>query len=105
MIEFLKENEFDELVLGNDRLVIVQFCTHWNASCYLQEGVLLNIKKEYQDKIKLYRVDIDENQKLCKKLGIIQTHQLLFFYKKKRKVSLTGLISYSELIKILKSII
>ena len=105
MIEILRENEFDELVLGSDKLVIVQFCTLWNASCYLQEGVLLHIKEEYQDLVKLYRVNIEENKKLCKKLGITQSHQLSLFLDKKRISSLTGLISYNELKDILNSIL
>ena len=105
MIDLLKENEFDKLVIRSDRLVIIQFCTLWCGNCPLQETVLFHVMEENKDQIRLYRVIIEENQKLCNKLGITDAQQLLFFSKSKSEKKVTGLVSYNEIKDIINQIL
>ncbi len=70
---------FTEHVLQDDKLVIVDFWAPWCAPCHLIAPVLEELAKEKAGKVKVAKVNVDENQQLAGQYQIMSIPTLLFF--------------------------
>jgi len=57
-------------LLHDDKLVLVDFYADWCIPCKKMEPHLQKIAHEMPDKVKLVRINADENKTLCQALGI-----------------------------------
>ncbi len=77
-LEFTDEN-FQSEVLESDIPVLVDFWAEWCAPCIMLAPIIEEIGNEYNDKIKVGRLDVDSNQSTAVKYGIRSIPSLLFF--------------------------
>ncbi len=61
---------FDQEVLNADVPVMVDFWAPWCGPCRMIAPVVEEIAKEYQGKLKVVKVNTDENQQVAVKYGI-----------------------------------
>ena len=61
--------QFDAL-LQSDKIMLVDFYAEWCEPCKKIKPYLDEIAKEMPDKVKLIRIDVDENQELAKAMKI-----------------------------------
>ena len=73
------ETNFKEEVLNSIILVVVDFWAEWCMPCKMIEPIVLELEKEYQGKIKIVRLNVDENQNLAAEYGIMSIPTLGFF--------------------------
>ncbi len=78
MTENVNDDGFDDLVKSNP-LVIVDFWAEWCGPCHMVSPVLEQIEKEMEGKIKVAKMNIDENKKTPVKFGIMSIPTLLVF--------------------------
>ena len=83
------ENTFDELVLNSDKSVIVDFWAEWCGPCRAVAPVLDQIAAE-RDDIVLVKVDIDEEQGLAQRYGVMSIPTLILFKDGAPAASLIG---------------
>lgn len=89
-----KEEEFDELI-KND-LVLVDFYATWCGPCQMLSPVLEELEKENKD-VTIIKVDVDKNESLARKHGIMSI-PALEVYKKGNLISKqVGYLSKDEL--------
>ncbi len=88
MIEHIDERNFYDIIKHND-VVLVDFTSKYCAPCKLQERELVNIDRQFGNKIKIISVEISRSPKLASKFGIVATPTLMFF-KKGKKVRFTS---------------
>ncbi len=69
-LEF-NDNNFKEEVLNSDKPVLVDFWAAWCGPCKLLGPTIEELHKEMGDKVKIGKVNVDENQALAAAYGIM----------------------------------
>ena len=71
--------DFESEVLKSDKLVIVDFWAEWCGPCKMIAPLLDEVAKEMPDKVKIVKVNVDQEQQLAQQYGIYNIPTLLFF--------------------------
>ena len=104
--EFLKKvNDFEshpgELKYEGDKPCIVDFYTDWCSYCIALSPLLDEIAKEYDGKIYVYKVDVDQEEALESEYRIRTIPTVLFIPMQGEPVRRQGGIGKAELKKII----
>ena len=75
----LTDANFSEQVLKSATPVLVDFWAEWCGPCKMIAPVLDELAGEYDGKVKIGKVNIDEHQQLAINYGINSIPTLLFF--------------------------
>jgi len=75
----LADKTWDNEVLNSDLPVIVDFWAEWCAPCFMIAPLVEQIGEEYEGKIKVGRLNVDENQVTAGKYQVMAIPTLLFF--------------------------
>lgn len=86
----LTDANFEEEVIKSDLPVLVDFFATWCGPCKMMAPVLEDLAKEYAGKIKIGKLDVDQNQNTSSQYGIMSIPSLLFFKAGKVVSSLVG---------------
>ena len=73
------ETSFEQEVLQSDKPVIVDFWAEWCGPCHAVAPVLAKIAEERKDELKLVKVNIDEEQGLSIKYGVMSIPTMILF--------------------------
>ncbi|MBW2064463.1 MAG: thioredoxin [Deltaproteobacteria bacterium] len=93
----VSDDEFEEEVLRAEGLVLVDFWANWCGPCHQMAPILESFAKANAGKVKVVKVDSDENPKSCEEYGIKSIPTLIFF-KNGRPVDVNvGVISDANL--------
>ena len=65
------ENNFKEEVLNSDKPVLVDFWAVWCGPCKLLGPTIDELHKELEGKVKVGKVNVDENQNLAAQFGVM----------------------------------
>ncbi len=97
MIEPLDEKNF-KLIINNHDLAIVDFWAEWCAPCKAISPILDEFEKKAGDKMKLFKLNVDQNPSIVSEYGVESIPTLLVFKKGRPVNSLAvGLTSKQEL--------
>lgn len=72
----ITENNFEEEVLNSDKTVLLDFYADWCGPCKMQSPIIDQIAEEKQD-VKVGKINVDENQNLAGKYGVMSIPTLL----------------------------
>ncbi|MCM8783005.1 MAG: thioredoxin [Candidatus Omnitrophica bacterium] len=99
----LTEQNFKTEVLESDLPVLVDFWAPWCGPCRVIAPIVEEIAKEYKDKIKVGKLNVDDYPQVASYYGIMSIPTLLIFKDGKIIDSLLGVVSKQEIILRLKS--
>lgn len=92
--------EFKQLVTAGVP-VLVDFYAPWCAPCRKMSPMLEELKKEYEGKMILVKINIDEHRKLAEELGVTEIPVLSVYKNGQETNRKNGLQSKEDLLKIL----
>ena len=75
----LTDKNFQNEVMQSDKPVLVDFWAVWCGPCKMIAPIVEEIAVEYADKIKVRKVNVDEQQSLALEYGIVSIPTLLVF--------------------------
>ena len=78
-IVHLTEQNFDEALIANEGLVMVDFWAEWCGPCRAIAPVLEELAAAPEGRVTLMKVNIDENPGLAARYGIRSIPTILFF--------------------------
>jgi thioredoxin 1 len=70
---------FDDEVLKGDKPVLVDFWAVWCGPCRVQDPILEEMAPELGDKVKIGKLNVDENPRVTQKYGIMSIPTLMVF--------------------------
>jgi thioredoxin 1 len=73
------ETTFEQEVLQSEKPVIVDFWAEWCGPCHAVSPVLEKIAEERKDEVKLVKVNIDEEQGLSMRYGVMSIPTMILF--------------------------
>ncbi len=98
-IPALDDTNFESTVKSAGTPVIVDFGATWCGPCKALAPIVEGIAKDYQGKVAVYAVDIDEAAETAKKYGIRSVPTLILFKGGVKTDQLTGLTSKDKIVK------
>jgi len=93
----LSESNFDEQVLKSPVPVLVDFWAEWCGPCRMIAPLLEELATEYDGKIKIGKVNVDDNQQLAGDYRVSAIPTLLVFMKGDVQETIVGLKSKRDL--------
>lgn len=71
--------DFQKEVLESSQPVIVDFWAPWCQPCKIVSPIIEELAKEYEGKVKVGKLNVDENPQNASKYGIMSIPSILFF--------------------------
>ena len=101
----ITDENFEELVIKSDKLVIVDFWAEWCGPCKAIAPILDEICDQFGDKVVIGKVNVDEVKQTPVKYGIRSIPSILLFNKGDVVEQRVGAVSKDELAGMLDKII
>ena len=79
MSDAVTEATFDEQVIQSEKAVLVDFWAEWCGPCHAVAPVLDRIVEEHADELRLVKVNIDEEQALASRYGVMSIPTMILF--------------------------
>jgi thioredoxin 1 len=96
-IEFTDQN-FDQEVLKNSQIVLVDFWAPWCGPCQTMGPIIDELAKEIGDKAKIGKCNVDENGETASKFAIMSIPSIKIFKEGKIVKEFTG-VQNKEILK------
>ncbi|MCC4116758.1 thioredoxin TrxA [Aromatoleum toluclasticum] len=96
-IHYVTDGNFQAEVLQAQTPVLVDYWAEWCGPCKMIAPILDDIAKEYAGKLKVAKLNIDENQETPAKFGIRGIPTLMLFKGGNVEATKVGALSKSQL--------
>lgn len=75
----LTDANFDEEVMKSSTPVLVDFWAVWCGPCRMQDPILEEVAKELEGKVKIGKLNVDENPNTAAQYGVMSIPTLILF--------------------------
>jgi len=93
----LTENNFQKEVLESGLPVLVDFWATWCGPCKMIAPVIEELAKEYKGKLKIGKLNVEENPNTATNYGIMSIPTLIFFKNGRVVEQVVGALNKAEL--------
>ncbi len=89
--------DFDQEVLASDKPVFVDFYADWCGPCKMMAPVVEKLAEKYDGRVKVGKCNIDEENALASKYGIMSIPTMMIFAGGEIKETIVGAVPQKEL--------
>jgi len=97
----VSDQEFDDSILQSDKPALIDFWAEWCQPCKMLAPTVEELAGEYEGKIVVGKVNVDDNPQTATKYGIRGIPTLLFFKDGHVVQQLVGVKSKAEIKKVI----
>ena len=101
----INKNNFHEEVLNSDKPVLLDFWAPWCGPCRAVGPIVDEISKDYADRLRVFKMNVDENSITPAKYGIRAIPTLIIFKNGQVAAQHTGSMPKEEICKILETVL
>jgi thioredoxin 1 len=102
-IQRVTDETFEPEVLKSETPVLVDYWAEWCGPCKSIAPILDEVAKEYEGRLKIAKINVDENQQTPAKFGIRGIPTLMLFKNGNVEATRVGALSKSQLTAFLDS--
>ena len=102
MVKVSKDN-FQKEVLESDTVVVADFWASWCMPCKMMEPVLEKLGEDHAGKVKIAKINVDEEPELSSQFNIVSIPSLLIFKGGEQVSMQVGVVSKQALESLLES--
>jgi thioredoxin 1 len=96
-IKHISDTSFEQDVLKADTPVLVDFWAEWCGPCKMIAPILDEVARDYEGRLKVAKINVDENQAVPSKFGIRGIPTLILFKNGSQVATKVGALSKSQL--------
>ena len=96
-IVHISDESFEEEVLQSERPVLIDYWAEWCGPCKMIAPVLEEIATEFSDRLKVVKLNIDDNPQTPPKYGIRGIPTLMVFKNGQVEATKVGAVSKAQL--------
>jgi thioredoxin 1 len=97
LIKHISDTTFEADVLKSSQPVLVDYWAEWCGPCKMIAPILEDVAREYSGKLKIAKLNIDENQETPPKYGIRGIPTLMLFKNGNVEATKVGALSKTQL--------
>lgn len=94
-MEIITEKNFEEKTKSG--LVLIDFFATWCGPCRMMSPILEEVGENLDGKVSIYKVDVDDDENLARKFGILSIPTLIIFKDGKQVDKKVGYIQADDL--------
>ena len=98
----VNQDNFEEKVLRSEKPVLLDFYSDTCIPCKRMAGLLGDIEEEYEDKIHVYKVNVNYDGELAEQYQVMSAPTLIFLVNGEVKGRLTGMAEKQEIVSLLE---
>ncbi len=102
-ISTLTDSSFDEEIQGATEPVLVDFWAEWCGPCRLVAPVLEEIASEHRGKLRVAKVNVDENLDVTRRFAVMSIPTLILFKEGEPQLRLIGAKGKGQLLQELQA--
>ena len=101
----ISDDNFESEVLKSEKPVLIDFWATWCGPCRTIAPIVEEIASEYNGKVKVGKLDVDNNQQTAIKYGVRSIPTLLVFKNGEVKETIIGAVPKGQIVQKLNSVI
>lgn len=94
-VTYVQDNEFDQLI-KDEPMVVVDFTATWCGPCKKVSPMMDQLAADYDGRVKVTKVDVDQNKSVAKQFGIRSIPAVLVFKSGELVETLVGMNPYEK---------
>lgn len=98
----ISEENFEKEVMNEEKTVILDFYADWCGPCKMMSPIIDGVAEELGDKVKVGKVNTDENMNLAQKFSIMSIPTIMIFKNGNIVKTFIGVTDKKEIIDAIK---
>jgi len=104
-VQAVEDASFEREVLQSPTPVLIDFWAPWCAPCRAIAPVVEEIAREYAGKLKVMKMNVDDNPKTPSRYGVRGIPNLILFQGGQVKEQIVGAVPKSQLLKAISTVV